>query len=91
MEQEADAYLGRARTELAQAEHARRSPADAARLLAVARRDFERANNLYEPIAGFSNVSLNLESLNKDRTREEQLQQAYEAALQKRSRTRRWR
>ena len=45
------------------------SPAEEARLLALARRDFERANNLYEPIDGFSNVSLNLQNLYKGRTR----------------------
>ena len=92
MAQQADGYLARAQSELLQAEGASKtSPAEEARLLALARRDFDRANNLYEPIDGFSNVSLHLQNLYKGRSREEQLQQTYEMARVKRPRSRRWR
>ncbi len=92
MEQQADGYLARAENELRQAERmSKTSPAAEARYLALARGDFARASSLYEPIDGFSNVSVHLMSLNVDRSREEELQAAYQAAHDKRSRTRRWR
>jgi tetratricopeptide (TPR) repeat protein len=92
MAQQADGYLARAQSELQQAESvSKTSPVEEARQLSLARRDFERANNLYEPIDGFSDVNLNLQNLYKGRTREEHLQQAYEMARVKRPRTRRWR
>jgi serine/threonine protein kinase len=92
MEQQADGYLARAQFELRQAERlSTTSAAQEAHYLSVARRDFERASNLYEPIEGFSNVGLNLQSLYKDRSREEKLQADYELARQKRLRVRRWR
>ncbi len=92
IEQQADGYLARAENELRQAERiSKTSPADEARYLALARGDFARASSLYEPIDGFSNVSVHLMSLNLDRSREEELQAAYQAAHDKRSRARRWR
>jgi serine/threonine protein kinase len=92
IEQQADGYLARAEFELRQAERLSKiSAAQEAHYLSLARRDFERAGNLYEPIEGFSNVSLNLQSLYKDRSRQEKLQADYEAARQKRLRVRRWR
>ena len=92
IEQQADGYLARAQFELHQAERvSKTSPLQEAHYLTLARRDFERARNLYEPIEGYSNVGLNLQSLYKDRSREEKLQADYELAKQKRPRARRWR
>src|SRR5262249_60506785 len=51
MEQEADAYLARARAELAQAERARRRvQGDGGRWVSVAGGDFGRAKHHYEPM-----------------------------------------
>jgi serine/threonine protein kinase len=92
MEQQADGYLARAQFELRQAERVSKTSAvQEAHYLSLARRDFDRASNLYEPIEGFSNVGLNLQSLYKDRNRQEKLQATYEMAKQKRPRVRRWR
>jgi Ser/Thr protein kinase RdoA (MazF antagonist) len=69
-EQEADGYLFRAEQELAQAQKTERSShSQAAQYARLAEADLERARALYEPIAGFSNVSLNLDQLYRDRTR----------------------
>jgi hypothetical protein len=92
IEQQADGYLARAQFELRQAERVSKTSAvQEAHYLSLARRDFERARNLYEPIEGYSNVGLNLQSLYKDRSRQEKLQADYELARQKRLRVRRWR
>jgi eukaryotic-like serine/threonine-protein kinase len=92
MEQQADGYLARAQFELRQAERLSKTPAaQEAHYLLLARRDFERARNLYEPIEGFSNVGFHLQSLYKDRSREEKLLADYEAAKLKHKRSRRWR
>jgi serine/threonine protein kinase len=92
LEQQADGYLARAQFELRQAERVSKiSAAQESHYLSLARRDFERASNLYEPIEGFSNVGLNLQSLYKDRSRQEKLQADYEQSRQKRLRVRRWR
>jgi serine/threonine protein kinase len=64
-EQEGDAYLFRAEQTL-RAGQQDRTPVGRRRLLAAASRDFSRARNLYEPIAGFSKVSDQLERLDKD-------------------------
>lgn len=73
--QEADGYLFRAEAELAQA---KRTPAtnnlERAKWLRMSRDDMERASNLYEPIAGFSTVSTNLEQLRQDRDEQAKLQ-----------------
>jgi hypothetical protein len=92
IEQQADGYLARAQFELRQAERvSKTSPAQEAHYLSLAHRDFDRASNLYEPIEGFSKVGLNLQTLYKDRSRQEKLQADYELARQKRLRVRRWR
>jgi len=79
-EEQADGYLLRAEQELQQAQRfkAVKSP-EAAKFLSRAQGDLERARNLYEPIAGFSNVSANLNRLYRDRAR----QQVLEAQNQK--------
>ena len=73
LEQEADGYRFRATAELVEArKHAGKSRALQARFLRLAQRDFERARQLYEPIVGFSNVSLALRQVDDDdRTRQE--------------------
>jgi serine/threonine protein kinase len=72
MEEEADGYRFRATAELNQA---RKSGADnraatnrenEARYLRLAERDFDRARQLYEPIEGFSNVSVALRQVDDD-------------------------
>lgn len=68
-EQQADGYLVRAESELRQAQKATLARADAAKYLALARGDLDRARNLYEPIDGYSNVGYNLKRLDRDRDR----------------------
>jgi hypothetical protein len=66
-EEEADGYRFRATTELDQAR--RFDPKNSAaekRYLRLAERDFDRARQLYEPIEGFSNVSLALRQVDDD-------------------------
>jgi len=67
-EEQADGYLFRSEASL---QRAKRTPAsdkaERAKWLQLARGDMERARNLYEPIAGFSNVSTNLDQLQQDR------------------------
>jgi hypothetical protein len=72
-EQQADGYLLRAEQELQLAQRAKLPRPDAARYLAQAQGDLERARNLYEPIAGFSHVSSSLERLYRDRDRQQLL------------------
>jgi len=66
-EEEGDGYRLRATAEL---EAARRAgPKDhtaEARYLRLAQRDFDRARRLYEPIEGFSNVSVALGQVDED-------------------------
>jgi len=73
LEQQADGYRFRATTELAEARKAHgSSSANEERYLRLAQRDFERARELYEPIIGFSNVSLELRQVDDDdRARQE--------------------
>ena len=67
MEEEADGYRFRATAELNQA---RKSGPDnraaEERYLRLAQRDFDRARQLYEPIEGFSNVSVALRQVDDD-------------------------
>lgn len=76
-EQEADGYLYRARWEIGRA---RRFPVtereERDKWLQLARDDIERARNLYEPIAGFSNVNAALQLLYDARLEETKLQGA---------------
>lgn len=66
-EEEADGYRFRAIAELTQAEHSGRSNHSAEQqYLRLAQRDFERARELYEPIEGFSNVSVALKQVDDD-------------------------
>ena len=75
LEEEADGYLFRAESELARARRTfPAAKADRAKWLELARNDMERARTLYEPIAGFSNVSSNLEQLHEDREEQSKLQ-----------------
>jgi len=75
LEEQADGYLLRAEQELQQAQRAKvaKNP-ESAKYVSLAQGDLERARNLYEPIAGFSNVSTNLNRLYRDRAKEQLLE-----------------
>jgi hypothetical protein len=73
-EQQADGYLLRAEQELQQAQKANETREEISKYLLLAQGDLERARNLYEPIAGFSNVSTSLNRLYRDRGRQQTLQ-----------------
>jgi serine/threonine protein kinase len=76
-DEEADGYLYRAEAELGKA---KRLPAadtaDRRKWLTMARDDMDRARKLYEPIAGFSNVSNSLEQLQHDQSEQVSLENA---------------
>ncbi len=92
IEQQADGYLARAESELVRAERVSKiSTMEEGRLLSLARRDFDRADVLYQPIDGYSKVSQSLETLYKNRVMQEELQATYELARAKVARNRRWR
>ena len=74
MEEEADGYRFRAAAELNEARKYRQtSRATAKRYLRLAQRDFDRARQLYEPIQGFSNVTVALRQVDDDDHSREQL------------------
>jgi hypothetical protein len=79
-EQQADGYLFRAEQELQQSQRANEPRPEIAKNLSLAQGDLERARNLYEPIAGFSGVSSNLNRLYRDRGKLQLLQAASEKA-----------
>jgi Protein kinase domain len=66
MEEEADGYRFRATAELNQARKDEISKTEEQRYLRLAQRDFDRARQLYEPIEGFSNVSVALRQVDDD-------------------------
>jgi hypothetical protein len=66
-EEEADGYRFRATAELDQArQYGTKNRAAEERYLRLAERDFDRARQLYEPIEGFSNVSVALRQVDDD-------------------------
>jgi serine/threonine protein kinase len=65
-EEEADGYRFRATAELNQARKDEISKPAEERYLRLAQRDFDRARQLYEPIEGFSNVSVALREVDDD-------------------------
>jgi len=65
-EEEADGYRFRATAELNQARKNEISKTEEERYLRLAQRDFERARQLYEPIEGFSDVSVALRQVDDD-------------------------
>ncbi len=65
-EEEADGYRFRATTELNDARKNEISKTEEERYLRLAQRDFDRARQLYEPIEGFSNVSVALRQVDDD-------------------------
>ncbi len=67
MEEEADGYRFRANSELLAARAFRGTSRDAEqRYLRLAQRDYDRARRLYEPISGYSNVSVALREVDDD-------------------------
>ncbi|MGI8743740.1 MAG: protein kinase domain-containing protein [Bryobacteraceae bacterium] len=92
MEEEADGYRFRAGQELEQARKLRGKSRDQeSRLLQLAQRDFERARQLYEPILGYSNVSVALTQLDNDDRSSRQQPTVRHKRLKVAYRTRRWR
>jgi hypothetical protein len=76
-EEEADGYLYRAEAEIARAKKLPVSAtADRAKWLNMAGDDMDRARDLFEPIAGFSNVSSALEQLRQDQAEQIDLEAA---------------
>jgi eukaryotic-like serine/threonine-protein kinase len=74
MEQEADGYRFRASSELLAARVFRgKSRETEQRYLRLAQRDYDRARQLYEPIVGYSNVSLALREVDDDDHARQQL------------------
>jgi serine/threonine protein kinase len=74
MEQEADGYRFRASSELLAARVFRgKSRETEQRYLRLAQRDYDRARQLYEPILGYSNVSVALREVDDDDHAREQL------------------
>jgi hypothetical protein len=65
-EEEADGYRFRATAELNQARKNEISKTEEERYLRLAQRDFDRARQLYEPIEGYSNVSVALRQVDDD-------------------------
>ena len=85
-EQEADGYRFRATMELADARQAHgKSSAAEERYLRLARRDFELARELYEPIQGFSNVSLALRQVDDDDRARQELNDALKTGAVKKA------
>ena len=75
MEQEADGYRFRASVgvETSSASIAETSKYMEARYLRLAQRDYDRARQLYEPILGYSNVSVALRQVDDDDHARQQL------------------
>ena len=85
-EEEADGYRFRASTELAEARKAHgTSSAAEERYLRLARRDFELARELYEPLQGFSNVSLALRQVDDDDRARQELNDALKTDASKKA------
>jgi hypothetical protein len=78
MAEEADGYLFRAETELEKARRtSSKSRGEKARWLQLSFADMDRARRLYEPIAGFSNVSAHLEQVYLDESEHDKLENDY--------------
>jgi len=91
MEEEADGYRFRATEELEQARNTR--DPERRRDLNLAQRDLDRARQLYEPIAGFSNVSVALRQVDDGDHARQQLDYVPPAAkpVRRQPVRRRWR
>jgi serine/threonine protein kinase/tetratricopeptide (TPR) repeat protein len=96
MEQQADGYRFRASSELLAARVFRgKSRETEQRYLRLAQRDYDRARQLYEPILGYSNVSLALREVDDDDHARQQLDDTLKkpvkvAKRQRRSASRRY-
>ncbi|MBZ5611698.1 MAG: protein kinase [Acidobacteriia bacterium] len=90
MEQEADGYRFRAAAELSEARKYRdTSRASEERYLRMAQRDYERARQLYEPLVGFSNVTVALRQVDDDDRARQQLNEALSKPAKPQRRTNR--
>jgi serine/threonine protein kinase len=76
-QEEADGYMYRAEAEMAKAKKFPTSDtANRTKWLNMAQADIDRARDLYEPIAGFANVSAALEQLEQDQQQQVKLETA---------------
>jgi len=90
MEQEADGYRFRAGVELIEAQRYReKSKTLEARYLRQAQRDYDRARQLYEPILGYSNVSIALREVDDDDHTRQQLDDTLKKPVKAAKRSRR--
>lgn len=90
MEMEADGYRFRATDELREARQYRdKSRVTEERYLRLAQRDYDRARQLYEPILGFSNVSLALREVDDDDRARKELDDILKKPVKVAKRTRR--
>lgn len=87
LEQQADSYLYRAEQTLGTWQGTD-PKTESTRYVLRAQHDFERARDLYEPIAGFSNVNRSLEQLDRDERLLKQIQAEREKARQRAARRR---
>jgi hypothetical protein len=86
-EQLGDAYLWRAEQELREFIKENKTNARAGRrVLLAAQRDFERAHERYEPIAGYSKVSESLDRMGREETVAEQWEARQKRAEQEKAR-----
>jgi hypothetical protein len=84
MEEQADGYRFRANQELKQAQLFRaKSRAMEERYLRLAQRDYDRARQLYEPILGYSNVSVALHAVDDDDHARQQLDDGLKKVVKK--------
>ncbi len=75
IEEQGDGYLFRCEIELKQAEKAAaKQGSEEEKFVRLARDDMDRARNLYEPISGYSNVSVSLNRLDRDADRADRLE-----------------
>jgi len=89
IEMQADAFFYRAQQEFRMAlKDTGMAETKRRRMLLQARRNFNRARELYEPISGFSNVGDNLEKLDSDEAAEQQWEEKRAAAAHVHTRSR---
>jgi len=88
IEEEGDGYRSRAAAELNQARKDEISKTEEKRYLRLAQRDFNRARELYEPIKGFSKVTVALQQMDDDDRARQAMSDALTSKPKPKARTR---